>query len=61
MSNEIRAMWAQFDKLVESASGDDAKAIIAAIKLQTEFMNVRLVQIEMNTGHQARSEARKPS
>lgn len=51
---QIREMWGQFDALIASDISPDAKAIITAIRMQTELMNSRLAMIEHGVAAQAR-------
>ena len=52
--SQIRAMWVKFDELIASDISADTKAIITAIKMQTELMNSRLAAIEHGTAAKAR-------
>lgn len=57
--NQIREMWGKFDDLIASDISPDAKAIISAIKMQTEIMNGRLAGVERSTGELARTAAQQ--
>lgn len=57
--NQIRAVWGKFDDLIASDISPDAKAIISAIKMQTEIMSGKLGAIERSTGELARTSAQQ--
>lgn len=46
MSDAIRDIWKKFDDLIAKSETDEAKALVGAIKLQTELLNLRLVPLE---------------
>lgn len=48
-------MWGKFDELIASDISPDAKAIISAIRMQTEIMNGRLAGVEHTTAALART------
>ncbi|MBF8177214.1 hypothetical protein [Herminiimonas contaminans] len=54
MSNEIREIWTRFDELIAKSANPDTSAVVQAIKLQTEFMNIRLAQMEQSLASIAR-------
>ncbi len=59
MTKDLGSVWMQFDTLIGQSESADTKALIAAIRLQTEFLNQRLSQIETNTGYQIHKDLRQ--
>lgn len=53
MTTETPNIWHQFDTLIADAQSTDAKTLIAAMKLQSELLNLRLEQLEINTSPQS--------
>jgi hypothetical protein len=46
MSQQIEAIWNKFDTAAAAATSPDMKALIEAMKAQTELLNLRLFGIE---------------
>ena len=60
MSKHVRDIESQFDALIAQAGSADTKALIAALRLQTEYLDMRLAQIESNTAYQMQKDMRVP-
>jgi hypothetical protein len=58
MGKNAHDVWPQFDALIAQAASAETKALIAAIRLQTEFLDLRLSQIESNTAYQLQKDMR---
>ena len=55
MSEAIRDIWKRFDDLIAKSETAEAKALVEAIKLQTELLNLRIAPLEHHIamlGHQ---------
>ena len=46
MSDAIRDIWKRFDDLIAKSETAEAKALVEAIKLQTELLNLRIAPLE---------------
>jgi hypothetical protein len=42
MNDQVRKNWNRFDELIGAAESPDTKAILEAIKMQTEMINLNL-------------------
>lgn len=59
MTKDIRDVWPQFDALIVQTECAATKALIAAIRLQTELLDLHLSQIEVNTAYPMQNDLRR--
>ncbi len=50
MSDQVGDIWRRFDNIITKTSSPEAKAMVEAIKLQTELLNLRLAPLEHYLG-----------
>jgi hypothetical protein len=57
MSNPERARWEKFSALIESAETPEQRAVLEALKLQTEILQAELAQIRMSLAASTRGQS----